>query len=177
MSEYYLTRGGGIACVWQSGAKWSITHYNINGSIEWAEYYLGGIIGGYGIERAETFTMYFGKKPIYTIQKYGIRIPKPDVIIEWQFDFFKLYEKSAPHWPFEMHIDFDKNSIIAYIAGIEIYGAGYWNNDILCRRYEKLARGLCNCIIVNQNWCGCCRAADLPVPLPIAEEIAPELLF
>lgn len=183
MPAFYLTSSGYVSVDEHSDNKnhtrATIIFYSYDGRVDLAEYYIDGILaGGYGIERAQTFTIYFGPKHTQAaLRRFGLRVPKPDTITNWVFDFFTLYDNSASEWPGEIEIDFTQTEVTAYTPLEIVHGAGDWIGGVIVRRREKLAWGLCGCEILHMRGCECYSAGLLPLPQPIAEEIYPHILL
>jgi len=175
MTQYYIT-GGGYISISGNDQKCAIVFYSSDGAIRQAEYYRDGLIGGYCIENARAFTFYFGARRSMPERSFGLRIPKPDSITNWELNFFDMYDKTAPEWPNDIEIDVTQTTVTAYAAEI-IPDAGEWRDGAIMRRRDKLAWGLCGCKIINMRGCACNTASLLPLPQPIAEEIAQHILL
>ncbi len=176
MDEYYLTSSGYA----RVRAGHSIVFYSYDGQVEMAEYYTdNALIGGYGIERAGVFTFYFTaqKKQRADTRGFGLRVPRPSVIREDDFDFHHLYNMSAGEWPGEIEVDFTIAGVTAYTHYDCIHDAGWWRGGRVVRTREKLAWRLCGCEVICLRGCDCYCADYLPLPQPIAEELAEYLLL
>jgi len=178
MAAFYLTSSGYVSVDEHIGNCASIIFYSYDGRIDLAEYYINNmLIGGYGIERARMFTMYFGSRNTRKRSQFGLRVPKPDTIVNWTFDFFTLYNNSSREWSGEIEIDFTQTEITAYTRTEIIHDAGVWSDDIIVRRREKIAWGLCGCEIIQMRGCDCNNVNMLHLPQPLAEEIYPHVLL
>lgn len=173
--EFYLGASGYV----RVRAAHSIIFYSYDGQVEMAEYYDHNLlIGGYGIERAGVFTLYYtDQKKSRVEQKFGLRVPRPSVIVDDDFDFHKLYADSAEEWPGQIEVDFTIAGATAYTQYDHVCDAGWWRGGKVVRSREKIAWRLCGCEVICLRGCDCYCADYLSLPQPIAEELAEYLLL